>query len=210
VRINIDSNYLSTGRGTVGGRGVRPCGGVRVSFSSYRRLGRGDRGDQVRAAQCLLRTQKAYDGKLTGRFDRRTQHAVRRFERRHSLADRSGLSRRTWVALLSAGGRPLVKYGAGGNAVRRLQRALNAASDARLGVDGVFARGEMQVVRQLQRRHHQPGTGVVAARTWRLLQRGQLAGRIQHRSGGSSFLDGLRGIGLTPSGIGAAGPGSGP
>ncbi|MDX6326499.1 MAG: hypothetical protein QOK15_2853 [Nocardioidaceae bacterium] len=208
VRINIDSNYMSTGRGTVEGRAARPCD-LRVSFASYSRLERGDRGRLVRAAQCLLRRQKTYAGKLTGRLDRGTQHAVVRFQRHHSLAGTGVLNRRTWTALLSTGGRPLLKYGAGGNAVRRFQRALNAASDAGLRVDGVFAGDEMRVVKQLQRRHSQPGTGVVTPKTWRLLQRGQLAGRIRHRSGGHSSVDGLPGIGPVPFGIGAAGP-SGP
>jgi peptidoglycan hydrolase-like protein with peptidoglycan-binding domain len=206
VRLAIDSNFLSTGRGTVGGRDTRPCG-VRVSFPSYPRLERGDRGSRVRAAQCLLRGAGGYRGRPDGRFDRRTERAVRRFQaHRPTLPDTGVLTRGTWTALLAAGGRPLLKYGAGGPAVRRLQRALDAASDARLRVDGVFAGAEDRVVRQLQRRHGQPGTGVVTAGTWRLLQRGELAGRIRHRSGGHSSLDGLPGLALVPFGIGADGP----
>ena len=42
------------------------------------------------------------------------------------------LGRGTWTALLSEGQRPLLKVGSGSTAVRRLQRALNASSDARL------------------------------------------------------------------------------
>jgi peptidoglycan hydrolase-like protein with peptidoglycan-binding domain len=205
VRIDIDSNYLSTGAGTVGGRAARPCG-VRVSFRSYPRAERGDHGARVRAGQCLLRRQRVYTGRLTGHVDRHTEAAVRRFQRRHGVPVTGALTRRTWTALLSVGGRPLLKYGAGGNAVRRLQRALDAASDAHQPVDGVFAGAEMIAVRQLQRRHHQPATGVVTPKTWRLLQNGRLVGRIGHRSGGHSGIEGLPGIAPTPFGIGAAGP----
>jgi peptidoglycan hydrolase-like protein with peptidoglycan-binding domain len=208
VRLNIDSNFLSTGRGTVGGASQRPCG-VRVGFPSYPRLERGDHGARVRAAQCLLRRHHhEYAGKITGRLDRRTEAAIRRFQRQVRALPESGvLTRRTWTALLAAGpSRPFLKYGSGGGGVQRLQRALNAASDAGLRVDGVLAGAETDAVKQLQRRHHRSGTGVVTASTWRLLQQGRLVGRIHHRSGGHSGLDGLPGIGPAPVGIGAAGP----
>ena len=202
VRIDIDSDFLSTGRGTVGGKADRPCG-VRVSFASYHRLTRGDHGDQVRAAKCLLRQQKTYAGKLTGRFDKRTENAVRTFQRHRSLNRSGALNGRTWTALLSAGGRPLVKFGAGGSSVQRLQRALNAASNAKLHVDGEFGTSEMRVVKQLQRRNGQAATGVVLARTWRVLQRGHTVGRVHHARSGMSRLPLTLPI---PFGIGAAGP----
>ena len=137
----------------------------------------------------------------------RTEAAISRFQHHvRTLPETGELTRRTWTALLAGTGHPFLKYGSGGTGVQRLQRALNAASDAGLRVDGVFAGGETDAVKQLQRRHHQAGNGVVTATTWRLLQRGRLVGRIRHRSGGHSGLDGLPGIALTPFGIGAAGP----
>lgn len=202
VRLDIDSNFLSTSRGTVGGRADRPCG-VRLGFSSYPRLRRGDHGARVRAAQCLLRGQKLYAGKPIGRFDRRTEAAVRVFQRHRSLQRTGVLARRTWTALLSAGGRPLLKFGAGGDAVRRLQRALNAGSNAGMRVDGVFGRVEMRVVRQLQRRHGQPATGVVTRRTWRLLQRGRAVGPVHRTRQGLSTVPGALPV---PFSIGAARP----
>lgn len=202
LRINIDRNFLSTGRGTVGGKRDRPCG-VRITFSSYPRLSRGDHGKRVRAAQCLLRGHKTYAGKLTGRFDKRTQSAVRAFRRHHALGRSGALTKRAWTVLLSAGGRPLLKFGAGGDAVERLQRALNAASDAGLQVDGEYGKAEERVVEQLQHRHHLTASGVVLASTWRLLQHGHRLGRVTHGRVGRSQLPLTLPI---PFGIGAAGP----
>jgi peptidoglycan hydrolase-like protein with peptidoglycan-binding domain len=178
VRINIDSNVMSTGRGTVAGKASRPCG-VRLGFTSYPRLARGDRGDRVRAAQCLLRLEKHLPGRVTGQYDRRTERAVRAFQRhRPALPTTGALGPRTWTALLSAGRRPLLKFGSGGNAVRRLQRALDGASNAGIRADGTFGSRETSLVRQLQRRHGHARTGVVTPKTWRLLQRGRTLGRV--------------------------------
>ena len=101
-RLNVDSNFLSTGRGTVAGRPDPSCG-VRISFSSYPRLERGDRGDKVKAAQCLLRQRDAYDGKTDGRFDAGVARAVKRFQRKHDLTPNGDLGARTWTSLLSQG-----------------------------------------------------------------------------------------------------------
>ena len=177
VRLNIDSNYMSTGRGTVAGRPDPSCG-VRISFRDYPRLERGDRGGRVSAAQCLLRQQGAYDGKVDGRFDRATKRAVARFQRRNDLAPKGEVGSRTWTALLSAGPRVLVKFGSGGDAVRRLQRSLNAAIEADLDVDGVFSRAELRAVKHYQRETRRPRTGVVTDGTWNQLLGGRTAGRL--------------------------------
>ncbi len=176
-RLNVDSNFMSTGRGTVAGRPAPSCG-VRISFSRYPRLERGDRGDRVRAAQCLLRQQGAYDGKTDGRFDRPVAKAVSRFQRRHDLHVTGDLRARSWTSLLSQGGRPLVKFGSGGDAVRRLQRSLNAAVKADLEVDGVFGKDELRAVKHYQRGTGQARTGVVTAATWRRLGDGRVAARL--------------------------------
>lgn len=173
VAINIDSNYMSTGTGTRGGRPARHCG-VRVNFARYPELRRGDSGPLVKAAQCLLKQQRRYDGRVHGRYTKQTARAVRRFQdSRAPLAETGVLTRRTWTALLSTGPAPLTKFGSGGNHVRRLQRALNSAQRAGLAVDGVFARKEMRAVRAYQRDRGLRATGVVTSTTWNQLKRGR-------------------------------------
>ena len=175
-RLVIDSNYYSVGEGIwVRREQARRHCGVRISFSSYAAARPGDRGAGVRAAQCVLRDGRHYRGRLTGRYDRRTSAAVRHYQRVHPRLRATGaLNRATWTALLARGDRPALKYGSQGPAVRRLQRALNAADGPALPVDGVFGLADARAVQRYQRRHHLPRTGVVSSRTWRLLQRGAL------------------------------------
>ncbi|GAA1940480.1 hypothetical protein GCM10009815_39050 [Nocardioides marmoribigeumensis] len=175
-RLVIDSNYYSVGQGIwIGKEQRRSHCGVRISYGRYETMRPGARGPGVRAAQCVLRDGRHYRGRLTGRYDRRTTRAVRHFQAVHPRLRATGvLTRGTWTALLSRGDRPALKYGSQGTAVRRLQRALNAATRASVAVDGIFGLGDARVVERYQRRHHLPATGVVSARTWRLLQRGNL------------------------------------
>ena len=177
ARLDVDSNFMSTGRGTVAGPAAPSCG-VRISFSSYPRVERGDHGDRVKAAQCLLRQQGFYDGSVHGRFDGLTERAVAKFQQRHGLFSNGVVGARTWTALLSQGARPLVKFGSGGDAVRRLQRGLNAAIKADLSVDGVFGKPELRAVLHYQRQTGRPDTGVVTSSTWRLLGSGRTASRL--------------------------------
>jgi peptidoglycan hydrolase-like protein with peptidoglycan-binding domain len=63
----------------------------------------------------------------------------------------------------------LVKYGAASLAVRRLQRALNAADAAGLPITGVFAGQTNAAVKRYQSDHGLPATGVVTTAMWNLL-----------------------------------------
>ncbi len=78
----------------------------------------------------------------------------------------------TWVALLSQGTAPLMKYGSASAAVRRLQRALNAADAAGLPVTGVFEARTTAAVKRYQRYHGLPQTGVVTTTLWAKLLTG--------------------------------------
>ena len=172
VTMVVDESFLDLGRGSVAPAPAASCG-VQVSFPSYHRVSRGDTGAQVKAAQCLLRKRHYYDGKVTGRFDLATARATRRLQRASGLADSGALDRRAWTALLSAGGRPLLKRGSAEEAVRRVQLALNAAGDDRLAVSGVFTARTTASVRRYQRDVGLPVTGVVTTEVWDALQRGR-------------------------------------
>jgi hypothetical protein len=175
VTINIDTNYLDLGRGTLPGKTLTYCGGVKVDFPRYRVLSHGDRKPQVRALQCFMKRKKLYDGKVSGFYNRGTERAVRRYQQARGLRGDGRMLRGTWTYLLSEGARtPLVKIGSGGNPVRRVQRSLNAASPAALAVDGIFGPSTTQAVRVYQARVGLPRTGVVAADTWAMLQAGRL------------------------------------
>ncbi len=172
VTINIDSNFMSLGRGSVAPKDIAVCGGVEISFRDYYRLKRGDRGDQVRALQCLLQRKGSFDREMTGYFGEVTQQALRSFQSasRMEVTGVAGFS--TWTALLSQGSEPVLKYGSAKHAARRVQRALNAAVNAHVPVTGVFRASTVTAVRAYQRAAGLPQTGVVADATWNALERG--------------------------------------
>jgi peptidoglycan hydrolase-like protein with peptidoglycan-binding domain len=173
VTINIDTNYLEIGGGSRAPKASPHCK-VAVDFSTYPKLERGDRKPQVAAAECFLRQQGFFGRKVDRRFDRATARAVRRFQRAcDSLTVTGTVDGRTWTALLSSGSTPLMKHGSASNAVRRLQRTLNAADRTKLDVDGVFDKHTRKATVAYQRDHDLPGSGVVTDEMWDLLQRGR-------------------------------------
>jgi hypothetical protein len=172
VALSIDSNYTDFGSGTAPAKAAPHCR-VRIDFPAYSTLTRGDRGDKVKAAQCLLRQAKAYDGRIDGRFARSTVQAVKRFQRDAAIPVTDRLNARTWTALLARGSDPLLKYGSRSEAVRRLQRTLNVAVKARLDVDGVFGRSTMRAVKDYQQARDLHRCGVVDDEMWALLRLGR-------------------------------------
>lgn len=172
VALTIDRNFMAVGRGSRPGKAPRTCG-VAVDFDRYRVAERGDRGRHVEALQCLLKQRDSYRGKVDGRFDGPVRQAVRAFQRSHDVRVTGRADRRTWVALLSDGGTPVLKYGSAGEPVRRVQRALNAAVGAELKVTGVFAEATVKWVDDYRERTGLDATGVVDDDMWELLQTGR-------------------------------------
>ena len=173
ARLKIDSNIVDLGRGTEARRSDPPCR-ANIDFVRYNRIARGNTGPLVEAAQCLLRQRGHYDGRLRHRFTAATARAVRAFQREQALPVTGQLERRTWTALHAAGETPLLKFGSGGEAVQRLQRALNAAGVSDLTIDGVFAAPEQGAVERYQGKRGLPRTGVATEELWGHLQRGRL------------------------------------
>ncbi len=174
VTINIDSNFLDVGAGSVPGTEPKHCGGVLLNYPSYPTLRADDTGRHVEALQCLLRWQRYLPGELSGVMDERTRDAVRKWRVDHGMDAGRAAGPRVWTSLHSQGGDPLMKYGAAGEQVRRLQRALNAAGDEELTVTGVFEGTTTAAVKRYQSRLDTSATGVVTPKLWRMLQRGKL------------------------------------
>lgn len=173
VRMVVDSDFLDLGRGSVATREPGHCG-VPVDFPNYYALRRGANNAHVAALQCVLRKHHLFHHKISGRYNGATAHAVRRFQHHHHVLHATGRAdRRTWMVLLSTGARPLLKYGYANNAVRRLQRALNAAQHADLEITGVFTAPTMAAVKEYQRTRRMARTGVVTAELWKLIQQGR-------------------------------------
>ena len=173
VTINIDSNYLDLGKGSKPRAARSHCGGVRISYRSYPRLSASSTGPLVEAAQCLLTKQDHYTGEIDGVMNEATRAAVRSLRVERDLGARAAVSRRAWTSMLSWNGERLMKHGAAGEGVRRLQRSLNAAVGAELRVTGRFAAGTTTAVKRYQAELGATQSGVVTGRTWNRLQAGR-------------------------------------
>jgi hypothetical protein len=173
VTINIDNDWVDLGRGSDPGREPSHCGGAAsYNFSTYIVRSVGDRGARVRAIQCLLKNKRIYAGTVDGIYDAETGAAVRTYRISRGLGSSTTMSQSTWIALLSQGEVVLQKYGAAGPAVRRLQRALNAADPAGLSITGVFESRTMAAVKAYQGGHGMKRTGVAGKGVWRRLMSG--------------------------------------
>ncbi len=172
VTINVDSNFMSLGRGSAAPKPRKTCG-VRVDFGSYHRLAQGADGTEVKALQCLLTHKGTFGGGITGAFNRATHRALVAYQTEHRIKATGVTTLRTWTAILAEGIGPVLKFGSVGNGVRRVQRALNAAVDARLSVTGVFDSSSTAAVERYQRVRGMPANGVVATDTWAQLEAGR-------------------------------------
>jgi hypothetical protein len=81
VRINIDRDFLSLGKPTAPPE--RHCRGVDVDLPDYPRARTGADPAVVKALQCLLTEQKAYDGRLTGTLNPATLAAMSAWQQGH-------------------------------------------------------------------------------------------------------------------------------
>ena len=178
VRINIDRNYLDVGRGSWAPAETH-CGGVAVDQRVYLgvRPATDDRVSDpalVTALQCLLSEKGLYAGKLTGTYTAATQAAANAWQQAHGFPVSARWSRPNWMSLLIDGRAPVLKFGSAGAEVRRLQRALNAATrTAQLRVDGVFGSGTTAALRTWQERVDLEVTGIASGPTWRAMRAGK-------------------------------------
>ncbi|GAB2973820.1 glycoside hydrolase domain-containing protein [Nocardioides montaniterrae] len=177
VRINIDRDFLSLGRGSYSPK-TYPCGGVDLDLRSFPAISSANAAQHpgtVKALQCMLKFRGLYAGKVNGRYNTATIAAVRQWRTSHGLGSATSnlVSASFWAAFLSAGHKPVLKVGSAGQDVRRLQRALNGVYPRRLlPVTGVYDSGTRAVVTTYQRQHGMSQTGIVVNGLWNRLQAG--------------------------------------
>jgi peptidoglycan hydrolase-like protein with peptidoglycan-binding domain len=136
----------------------------------------GSTGPVVRAVQQEIGTT------VDGSFGPQTKAALATWQTQHGLAASGVVDASTWRALLKATAAPsspspaaassnplspyvhlVLRRGSRGSAVAALQRRLGVTAD------GWFGPRTQAAVKRFQVRHHLPVTGVVRARTWRVL-----------------------------------------
>ncbi|MFG2427265.1 glycoside hydrolase domain-containing protein [Streptomyces sp. NPDC048590] len=168
--INIDRDYLDVGDVATP---APTCTGANLGFTAYPTVRSGSTGEQVKAAQCLLKAAGFDPGTPDGIFGSGTATAARNFQSSKGLTADGVVGAKTWTALLSRGATTTVRNGSTGEAVSRLQRALTAALGRTVSVDGVFGSGTEQAVRDYQSSRGLGSDGVVGAATWGALQAGR-------------------------------------
>jgi glycoside hydrolase-like protein/putative peptidoglycan binding protein len=173
VRINIDTNWVDLGRGSWISPEPAHChGAATYDFGRYASRRIGDHGALVRTLQCMLGHRSFYSGPVNGVYDAKLGAAVSRYRTSRGIFADTVAGPRTWTALLSQGPAQLSKIGSASVAVRRLQRALNAADHAGLRVSGVFGPATTAAVRAYQTSHRMVSTGIAGSGVWRRLRAG--------------------------------------
>ena len=176
VTINIDRNYLDVGTGSVA-RPETHCKGVQIDFTNYRPLVVGKKRPYLTLAlKCLLKERGYYAGKLRYGYGTAIVRAANAWQVKHGFAASSTFARKHWVALLSQGNMPVLKYGSAGRYVRRIQRAVNAAQvagQAPVAITGVYDTATARAVAAWQRATGLPVSGVVGSASWAALHIGQ-------------------------------------
>lgn len=174
IPMDIDWNYVSLGARAWSS----PAGCDELAERvEPRDLRPGARGGLVRVAQCLVLPGDPHPLKTTGRLDQRTVRAVRAFQHRRGLPATGTIDRRTWTSLLARGHAPVLKKGARGDNVRRLQRSLRVAIDLRIAVNGEYGADTSRAVRRYRKRLGLEPRDVVTPRVWQALSSGRLATR---------------------------------
>ena len=174
--INIDSNFMSLGSGSTFRRMGLSCGGRanlnRASFPKLTPQNASRSASAVSALQCLLKKRDYYSGQVSGQLDAETVAAMNTFQRETGTKVYDSWNRRQWIMLLSTGNYRMVKRGLSGTVVRRLQRALSAATKNTVPVTGVFDQRTEQVTKIWQQKVGLAPSGVMTTAAWSRLRSG--------------------------------------
>ena len=174
VRINVDRDFLDLGKGSTAAPESH-CDGVHIAFWKYELIKPGSTlATKIKALQCLLTEQGTYAGAINGRYSPATISAVHAWQQAHGFKVIDSWTRPNWMSLLTAGDRPVLKYGSAGPAVRRVQRALDAADpNAHVAANGVFAASTTVAVKAWQKRVGLEANGVMNPASWVALAAGR-------------------------------------
>jgi len=179
VTINVDRDYVDVGTGSVAPN-VSHCGGTRVNFSYYPAV-HPPQGSKVpnpayvKALKCLLKERGSFPGgNMSGKYGPGLRTAIEDWQRKHGFTVTPIFGRKNWMSLFAANGHPLVKRGSASEAVRDLQRALNAVSpDNKLSVTGNFEFFSQQALIRYQKSIGGAGSGLGNPSTWKALAAGR-------------------------------------
>ncbi|HUP54713.1 MAG TPA: penicillin-insensitive murein endopeptidase [Methylomirabilota bacterium] len=153
----------------------------------------GNRGADVQSVQGFLRHRGATIA-VDGFFGAATEAAVQAFQRQAGVQATGRVGETTWSALVVR-----VEPGVRGEAVKALQRQLNAKRGAGLAITGVDDAATVSAVRAFQKHARLTVNGIAGALTWRYL-----IAHFDRPAFGNAVCDYQVGNGLADWGTGAA------
>jgi peptidoglycan hydrolase-like protein with peptidoglycan-binding domain len=133
-------------------------------------LKKGSTAPEVRDLQEALKTLRHDPGAIDGVFGPRTENAVKAFQQAREIPVDGIVGRVTWINIDEADqSEPVLRLGARGLPVRRLQSRMSAVGFDTGGVDGRFSPKTETAVKQLQQQAQIGVDGVVGPKTWAIV-----------------------------------------
>lgn len=145
-----------------------------ASFSKYQEIRKGSKGTQTKALECLLR-KAGYSATVNGSFSVQDAAKLATFRRSVGLSPLTVAGPRPWSALLSQGSRPVLKQGAKGADVLRLQRSLRALGYTKVTLTSYYGANTAAAVKSAQKKRGQQQTSRTTTALWSALQHGRVA-----------------------------------
>ena len=149
------------------------------SSSSSSVLRKGSKGENVKTLQRNLNAAIGAGLGVDGDFGSGTERAVKNFQSKYGLSADGIVGPATQKKLSevvaskssssSSSSSSLLKTGSKGDAVKTLQRNLNTAIGAGLGVDGIFGAGTARAVKKFQSKYGLSADGIVGPATQKKL-----------------------------------------
>ena len=133
-------------------------------------LKRGSTAPEVRDLQEALKSLGHDPGTIDGIFGPRTENAVKAFQQAREIPVDGVVGRVTWINIDEADqSEPVLRLGARGLPVRRLQSRMSAVGFDTGGVDGQFSPKTEAAVKQLQQQAKLVVDGIVGPKTWAIV-----------------------------------------
>src|SRR3954451_24276804 len=133
-------------------------------------LKKGSNDPAVRDLQEALKVLGFDPGPVDGVFGAKTETAVKKFQQAREIPDDGAVGRVTWINIDEADqSHPVLRTGATGLPVRRLQILMSAVGFDTGGVDGRFGARTEAAVKKLQEDFNLTVDGVVGPLTWQVV-----------------------------------------
>lgn len=138
-----------------------------VAFAAQAKLESGDKGEEVKTLQQLLKDTGHYTKPIDGKFGASTKDAVKKFQNEKGLRADGVVGKGTWGKLITT--EETLREGAAGTPVRWLQTLIKQ-DGVPAKIDGKFGPGTRTAVVRIQKKHRLDADGVAGKSTWRKLK----------------------------------------